>query len=213
MKKSESVRLTCNASGDNPLSYSWKKDDVDLEQLMIGGRYRMEENKKTSVSDNLISSVDLIIGSVDRSDSALFTCISTNPFGSAEKTFRLIVQETPETPINLNIGEVKSDSLLISWSEPYNGNSPIMEYIVQYRPISSSSSWNTKVTESRDSGLSTSLYIDNLKPTTNYEFRVIAKNTLGSSESSQSITQVTLEKGKTSHRYLIYSLKVKIKKF
>ncbi|XP_015789024.1 Down syndrome cell adhesion molecule-like protein Dscam2 [Tetranychus urticae] len=192
VKKGDSLSLSCNASGDEPIVYQWKKDDIDLDQLMIGGRYRLDENKKSS-QENFASGSILAIGVVDRSDSALFTCTSTNSYGSAEKTFRLIVQEPPETPINLNLNEIKSDSVLLTWSEPYNGNSPIIEYIVQYRSTGSSG-WSSKVSESRDSSLSTSLTLENLKATTNYEIRVIAKNALGSSEPSQQITLVTLEK-------------------
>lgn len=39
----------------------------------------------------------------------------------------------PEIPKNIRINDQQSRSIQISWSQPYAGNSPITNYIVQYK--------------------------------------------------------------------------------
>lgn len=48
--------------------------------------------------------------------------------------------ERPDTPTHLEIIEVSSRSVTLSWRRPFDGNSPVLSYIVQYRPLLRSSS-------------------------------------------------------------------------
>lgn len=45
--------------------------------------------------------------------------------------------ESPDTPSNLEIVEVSSRSVKLSWRRPFDGNSPVLSYVVQYQPLSS----------------------------------------------------------------------------
>lgn len=40
--------------------------------------------------------------------------------------------EPPERPLSVKVGEVWSRAATVSWSSPFDGNSPITQYIVHY---------------------------------------------------------------------------------
>lgn len=68
---------------------------------------------------------DLSIKRTDRTDTALFTCVATNAFGSDDTSINMIVQETPEVPYGLKVLDKSGRSVQLSWVAPYDGNSPI----------------------------------------------------------------------------------------
>lgn len=45
--------------------------------------------------------------------------------------------ESPDAPSNLEVLEVKSRTVKLSWKRPYDGNSPVLSYLVQYKPLKS----------------------------------------------------------------------------
>lgn len=69
-----------------------------------------------------------------RQDTSYYTCSASNTYGHDEMTIQLIVQEIPEPPRNVRVLEQLSRSIGLSWTQPYDGNSPINNYIVQYKP-------------------------------------------------------------------------------
>lgn len=44
----------------------------------------------------------------------------------------LCMTEPPERPLSVKVGEVWSRAATVSWSSPFDGNSPITQYIVHY---------------------------------------------------------------------------------
>lgn len=121
VRKGEDVSLTCDPeSGDSPIRFSWLKDRIPLidEPNSAGHqnngmiKYQMSDVSESSASATVISvssssssssssSTSLLssgsvlrIRDVDRRDSSLFTCIASNPYGSAELNIQLLVQGT-----------------------------------------------------------------------------------------------------------------------
>jgi hypothetical protein len=84
---------------------------------------------------------DLSVKKSERSDSALFICTATNAFGSDETSINLIVQEPPEVPFGLKVLDKSGRSVQLAWNEPYNGNSPITRFYIEYKM--SKSDWNS----------------------------------------------------------------------
>lgn len=158
----------------------------------------------------------LSIGAVGRTDTGVFTCLASNKFGSAEKNYRLIVQEKPDPPSTLLVQRVTAASLTLTWTAPFNGNSALLEYRIQCRESgqpwtrptlglageqqqqSNASNTNniTGCGEYRRSSLESSLTMQNLSSSTSYELRMSARNALGESEFSDQIHVQTLEEGK-----------------
>lgn len=47
--------------------------------------------------------------------------------------------EPPEPPANFRVLETTSRSVKVQWRKPYDGNSPVLGYVVQYRKHDSTS--------------------------------------------------------------------------
>lgn len=77
----------------------------------------------------------LTIARSDRHDSGIYRCIAENPYGRAELIIFLAVQERPDTPSALEVFEVGSRTVKLSWRRPFDGNSPVLSYLVQYQPL------------------------------------------------------------------------------
>ena len=61
-------------------------------------RYTIREEIQ---ADGVLSTIS--IKRTERGDSALFTCVATNAFGSDDTSVNLIIQEKPETPYGLKV--------------------------------------------------------------------------------------------------------------
>lgn len=43
--------------------------------------------------------------------------------------------ERPDPPVMLEVVEVSSRSVRLTWKRPFDGNSPVLGYLVQYQPL------------------------------------------------------------------------------
>ena len=82
--------------------------------------------------------------------------------------------QPPDTPHN--IIALDGDSIAyLTWSAPYNNRSPLIDYIIEYRPTGSTV-W---IRHNDLFNTQTSLTIDGLVNNTPYEFRIAAVNNIG----------------------------------
>ncbi|GFU32265.1 down syndrome cell adhesion molecule, partial [Nephila pilipes] len=109
-----------------------------------------------------------------------------------QKLFKKINAGVPATPLDLKVQEVWSRSASVSWSSPYTGNSPITKYVLQY--------WRDAVSGGRHrleekivSSAQTSALIKDLHPGTNYGLAIVAENTVGRGEPSDTVSFTTGE--------------------
>lgn len=91
----------------------------------------------------------LIIKQAKRQHSTDFICKATNKFGGDEKLIKLLVQEPPDPVFEITLVQVDSRSMAITWIPPYNGNSPITSYTVEWAPISNQSYRNNNFSSSQ----------------------------------------------------------------
>ncbi|KAL1487360.1 hypothetical protein MTO96_030974 [Rhipicephalus appendiculatus] len=175
VQRGHSVALECRASGDAPINVSWSRNGRRLDTHKLRG----SRVKTKSLPDGLASTLSL--PGAQRELSGIYVCEVTNNFGQDEKHIRLIVQEPPEAPLEFNVTSVNSRSASLTWREPYNGNSPILSYLIQYKNNSASwsadsGSWVRNVSAGRDQ---TSWTVRSLQPSTSYHLRAAAVNALG----------------------------------
>lgn len=178
----------------------------------------INDNNQINTFDQLDTRYWLVlsISAVRSTDSAVFTCQATNKYGTAEKNYRIIVQEKPDSPNTLLVQRITASSVTLTWTVPYNGNSALLEYRIQCRetgqpwtrPTSGLAGEQHQTTNSsisnttkgcgdyKRSSLENSLTIYNLSSSTVYELRMSARNALGESEFSEQVQFVTLEEGK-----------------
>ncbi|XP_065340884.1 cell adhesion molecule Dscam1 isoform X39 [Cloeon dipterum] len=184
-RRREPTVLQCEAKGEKPIGILWNMNNKRLDPKS-DSRYTIREE----ILPNGVLS-DLSIKRTERSDSALFTCVATNAFGSDDSSINLIVQEIPEAPYDLKVLDKSGRSVQLSWEPPYDGNSPIKKYSLEYKV--SKGTWESDIDRVMVPGESTVAGIFNLRPATTYSIRIVAENEMGSSEPSDTVTIITAE--------------------
>ncbi|XP_065168013.1 cell adhesion molecule Dscam1 isoform X4 [Atheta coriaria] len=183
--KGEHAHLQCSAVGDTPMEIMWKMGGQQIVSD-VDQRYSIREQ---TLVEGMVS--ELGIERTIRQDTGVFTCSSSNAYGQDEMNIQLIVQEIPEFPKNVRVTEQLSRSIGVSWTQPHAGNSPISNYIIQYKE--GLDPWPTQPSKVSVPGSQTSTTVENLKPSQIYHLRVLAENRLGLSEPSQVVQVSTLE--------------------
>lgn len=183
--KGEAAILKCEALGESPLSLTWEKD----KQLLDPDSDKRFKVKNEPLPGKLVSV--LTISQTGRHDSALYTCIVTNKFGSDETNIQLVVQESPSAPVEVKVKETTSRTILVQWSPSFTGNSIITKYIIHYKNLSAN--WKDSVQKISVSGGDHSATIRGLTPSTTYNIKILAENNLGMSDPSETVTGTTEE--------------------
>ncbi|KAK0071794.1 hypothetical protein PV325_012360, partial [Microctonus aethiopoides] len=185
-RRGEPAVLQCEAQGEKPIGILWNMNNKRLDPKS-DSRYTIREE---ILANGVLA--DLSIKRTERGDSALFTCVATNAFGSDDTSINMIVQEVPEVPYGLKVLDKSGRSVQLSWASPYDGNSPIKRYIIEYKM--SKGSWETDIdrvlvgaTQQNVAG------VFNLRPATTYHLRIVAENEIGTSDPSDTVTIITAE--------------------
>ncbi|XP_031351172.1 Down syndrome cell adhesion molecule-like protein Dscam2 isoform X16 [Photinus pyralis] len=184
-RRGDPAVLQCEAKGEKPIGILWNINNKRLEPKG-DARYTIREE---ILPTGVIS--DLSIKRTDRSDTALFTCVATNAFGSDDTSINMIVQEIPEVPYGLKVLDKSGRTVQLSWVAPYDGNTPITRYVIEYKQ--SKLAWEGGMERVLAPGDQTEAGIFTLKPATTYHIRIVAENEIGSSEPSDTVTIITAE--------------------
>lgn len=126
-KRNEPAVLQCEAKGEKPIGILWNKNNLRLDPKS-DNRYTIREE---ILSTGVMSS--LSIKRTERTDTALFTCVATNAFGSDDSSINMIIQEVPEKPYALKVLDKSGRSVQLSWAKPYDGNSPLKLYFIEFK--------------------------------------------------------------------------------
>ncbi|XP_074036525.1 Down syndrome cell adhesion molecule 1 isoform X49 [Leptinotarsa decemlineata] len=184
-RRGDPAVLQCEAKGEKPIGILWNINNKRLEPKG-DNRYTIREE----ILPNGVLS-DLSIKRTERSDSAIFTCIATNAFGSDDTNINMIVQEVPEVPYGLKVLDKSGKTVQLSWVSPYDGNSPIKKFVIEYKP--SKGSWDKNSERVLIPGDQTEAGIFTLRPATTYHIRIIGENDIGTSDPSETVTIITAE--------------------
>lgn len=186
---------------------------TDPGQLLHNSSSQTSSSNSLSVNEHTLYYVTkLTIRQVERSDSGSYLCTAANNYGFVRKNFTLTALEVPDRPPEVRTDTVTSTSMKISWMAPFDGNSPINEYVVSYRtasgtiPVSVSVSAFYSTTDSNSrggGGVMTSAFsgskkwiayqLTDLTPFTSYTVQIKAKNAIGYSPFSDPVTVKTAE--------------------
>ncbi|XP_042867937.1 Down syndrome cell adhesion molecule-like protein Dscam2 isoform X1 [Penaeus japonicus] len=184
-RRGEDAVLECEAGGETPIGILWSKDKHSVDQTSEPRYTIREEMRGGSVHSSLS------IKTTDRTDSAVYTCVATNAFGSADTNINLIIQERPEQPSSLKVLDKSGRSVELSWTSPYDGNSRITRYIVEYKL--SRRNWETDGERMMVPGNQNMAAVLDLRPATTYHLRIVARNEIGDSDPSDTVTIITAE--------------------
>jgi len=180
---SQNAALVCNAFGDQPISIVWRLGHSQIYSNTE--RYSIvEANSSTGVMNTLT------ISDVTRADGREFACIASNKFGSKSLPVYLSVYEPPEPPTNVYITEVSSRSISLAWYPAFDGNSPVLHYMVQYKERASP--WREQNNRTVG-GAASAVVVTDLVPYTEYQLHVVSVNSIGAGPPSKVVTAITSE--------------------
>ncbi|PSN46727.1 Down syndrome cell adhesion molecule-like protein Dscam2, partial [Blattella germanica] len=181
--KGETVSLSCEAEGDQPMDVTWKAKGKRVDSTS-DTRYSVKTIQVLQGSQSILT-----IAGVSPEDRGDFTCIASNAYGQDRASIHLVVQEPPNFPRNLHVVEQTSRSVLLSWSPGAGTDAPITSYIVQYKEASDM--WHEYNQQLSVPGDQSVVLVGGLRPAMAYHFRLYAKNALGTSEPSDPLHALT----------------------
>lgn len=173
-------------------------------------------------SNSIYYATKLTIRSIERIDSGHFHCTAANRYGAVRKNYSLTVLEPPDKPLDVRAETVTSNAIKLRWQSPYDGNSPITEYIVSYRALTSSAlpvtiSVSAQYAEMESGGggggatllgqssKTITYQLADLIPFTSYSIQMKAKNSVGYSAFTDPVTAKTAEERKFNFDLLAFT--------
>ncbi|XP_062977772.1 contactin-6-like [Elgaria multicarinata webbii] len=174
----ESIVLPCQVSKDPSIeagfSWSFNGDTIDFKRRMT---HFERAGGQESVGDLMIRNIQL-------NHSGKYTCTVQTAMDMLSETAEIIVRGTPGPPKDVSIEHVSSTTAVLTWRPGIDNNSPVQIYTVQTRtPFSVGWQAVSTVPEVINGRTHTATVVD-LNPWVEYEFRVVAGNTVGIGEPS-----------------------------
>ncbi|XP_063767209.1 neurofascin homolog (chicken) a isoform X8 [Eleginops maclovinus] len=166
--RGSTVHLDCKVTSDPslPVTVSWTKDDKPLH---LG--WRLKKNKQS-----------LTIPNVNEGDEGTYSCSVRSEIDEDSASARLTVLDRPDPPMDLDLSDPAARSVRLTWIPGNEHRSPITEFLVQFEE----DRWEPGRWQDLSSypGDLNSVILQ-LAPFVNYQFRVIAINSVGQSPPSR----------------------------
>ncbi|XP_058535164.1 contactin-6 [Ochotona princeps] len=175
----ESIILPCQVSRDpsTRVAFLWAFNGNFLD-LNNGAATHFERVGGESVGDLMIRNIQL-------HHSGRYLCAVQTPLESVSAGADVIVRGPPGPPEDVRVGDISSTTAQISWNAGPDHNSPIQIFTVQARtPFSVG--WQAAGTVPEIlNGQTFNATVVGLSPWVDYEFRVVAGNSIGIGEPSK----------------------------
>ncbi|KAM7002150.1 contactin-1a isoform 1-T4 [Tautogolabrus adspersus] len=188
VKVGDNAWMQCAASHDSSLdiTFVWSLDGRVIDVHKDSQHYERTPNGS--------SNGELLIKNAQLKHAGRYTCTAQTPIDNITASAHLVVRGPPGAPGGVRVMNKTDKSVTLQWSRGADNHSPISKYTIQYRD-SFSDVWKTATTSPADvEGNTEMATVVDLFPWVEYEFRVIATNTLGTGEpSSPSPKDKTLE--------------------
>ncbi|XP_029550519.1 contactin-3-like isoform X3 [Salmo trutta] len=172
------VALECKPQASPRAISLWKK-----------GNEIVQRNERIT----LLPNGTLKIANVTRRDAGSYTCIAKNQFGTASTTGRLFITGPPGSPDTVAVEEITDSTAQLSWKPGRDNGSPITGYIIQARtPFTVG--WQAVDTVPEEiNGNTLTATVVGLNAWVEYEFRVVARNSVGMGEPSPASAKTRTE--------------------
>uniref|UniRef100_A0A8C7NVY1 Immunoglobulin like and fibronectin type III domain containing 1, tandem duplicate 1 n=1 Tax=Oncorhynchus mykiss TaxID=8022 RepID=A0A8C7NVY1_ONCMY len=173
-----SARFNMNFEASPWPDVTWMKDGMPV-------------SKRVTIS-NAEGASQLLIPSSERSDTGIYTIMVKNIVGQETFSIEIRVTDEPKPPGPVEVDENVPGTVTISWSpSPDEKRDDRLHYLVSKRD-SSKRTWHTVA----DHIFNNKFTACNIMPGREYQFRVYAKNDMGSSQPSESPKwEITSKKG------------------
>ncbi|XP_072731904.1 contactin-6-like isoform X4 [Ciconia boyciana] len=174
----ESIVLPCQVSHDPSVqvvfTWSFNGNTINFNR----GIHHFERIGRESVGDLMIRNIQL-------HHSGKYMCMVQTTLGSQSATVDIIVRGPPGPPEDVKVEHISSTTAMLSWKPGIDNNSPVQIYSVQTRtPFSVG--WQAVATVPEVvNGRTHKATVVDLSPWVEYEFRVVASNSVGIGEPSR----------------------------
>lgn len=139
------------------------------------------------------SNGELLIKNVQLRHAGRYTCTAQTIVDNSSASADLVVRGPPGPPGGIRIEEIRDTAVALTWSRGTDNHSPISKYTIQSKTFLSEE-WKDAKTEPSDiEGNMESARVIDLIPWMEYEFRIIATNTLGTGEPSMPSQRIRTE--------------------
>uniref|UniRef100_A0A3Q3WSB8 Uncharacterized protein n=1 Tax=Mola mola TaxID=94237 RepID=A0A3Q3WSB8_MOLML len=172
----ESIVLPCQVASDPVLdvSFSWAFNG----QLITKGDSHFE------LVGGVSAAGDLMIRNIQLYHAGKYICVVDTDVESLSAVAVLIVKGPPSPPDSVTVEEVTDSTAQLAWTHGRDNGSPITSYFIQTRtPFTVGWQRVNTVPEVIDGNTLTATVVD-LNAWVEYEFRVLAKNSVGVGEPS-----------------------------
>uniref|UniRef100_A0A1A8NW40 Contactin 1 n=3 Tax=Nothobranchius pienaari TaxID=704102 RepID=A0A1A8NW40_9TELE len=176
----ENTWMQCAASHDArvDITFIWSQDGKEIDLIKNSAHYESVLNGS--------SNSKLLIKNVQLKHAGLYTCTANTQVDNITASAHLVVRGPPGAPGGVRIVNRTDKSMTLEWFRGADHHSPISKYIIQYRDQFSKDVWKNATTIPSDvEGNTETATVINLIPWTEYEFRVVAINTLGTGDPSR----------------------------
>lgn len=184
----ENATIQCHASHDPGLEieFIWSLNGFIIE---TDGTSYYEEHARSTDNDKC----ELVIKNVQLKHAGRYTCTAQSIVDNSSASADLVVRGPPGPPGGVRAEEIRDTSVRLTWSSGTDNHQPISKYTIQAK-TSLSEEWKDVKTEipNIEGNMESARLID-LIPWMEYEFRVIATNTLGTGEPSLSSPKIRTE--------------------
>ncbi|XP_034021180.1 neurofascin homolog (chicken) a [Thalassophryne amazonica] len=180
--RGSTARFVCKVESDSslPVTVTWTKNQ---QRLHLG--WRLKKDKES-----------LTIPNANEGDAGTYTCTAKTEIDQDSASARLTVLEEaslhpsvsgvveparPDPPVELDLSDPAARSVRLTWIPGSDNGSPIIEFLVQFEEDQwEPGRWQNLSTYPGDHNS----VILQLAPFVNYQFRVIAVNSVGQSDAS-----------------------------
>lgn len=171
LRKGTTYKITATITGFPEPEISWFKETKEITT---------DERVTITYKENICT---LELNTIDRNDNGKYSIKAKNKAGEDYVEVHLKVIDKPEKPLNLDVKDVKKDSVVIEWTPPIDdGGLDITKYSIE-KCDPEKLVW-MKVAEVDKSIIS--YCVQKLLPNAQYLFRIIAENPIGYSEPTES---------------------------
>uniref|UniRef100_A0A7N6AGJ3 Contactin 4 n=1 Tax=Anabas testudineus TaxID=64144 RepID=A0A7N6AGJ3_ANATE len=178
----QSLVLPCEVSSDSSLSpiFKWffngKAIDFSRQEHfeMIGGGF----------------AGDLMVRNIQLKHSGKYVCMVQTEVDTVSAAADLIVRGPPGAPEDLVVTDITEATVQLSWSSGPDNHSPVTMYMVQARTPFSIGWQTVRTVPDSVPGQMMHATVKDLNPWVDYEFRVVAINSVGVGEPSMPSKQI-----------------------
>uniref|UniRef100_A0A8B9GMG1 Contactin 6 n=1 Tax=Amazona collaria TaxID=241587 RepID=A0A8B9GMG1_9PSIT len=174
----ESIVLPCQVSHDLSVDvvfiWSFNGSRIDFNR----GIHHFERTGKESVGDLMIRNIQL-------HHSGKYVCMVQTTLDSQSATVDIIVRGPPGPPEDVKVEHISSTTAVLSWKSGMDNNSPVQIHSVQTRTPFSVGWQVVSTVPEVISGRTHKATVVELSPWVEYEFCVVASNSVGIGEPSR----------------------------